>query len=229
MFRSDDVQWALRCSLSQPTHSDLHINVTDGKTYNILDLTIFSFLWQLCTQLCIIARMERIPFTVFTKTCFSLLGSFSSSSTPWKMRPKVPVKDIPQVFIWGKGQERHSQRHHIQRSKCRLTHRLPCLADLWTEMDRLLLKMLCLLMGLDSFGSCFTDNSQSKRFSAAQRTFHHLERFRNTYNVERQSKHVHHLLCLNSHPIAPGLYWGKMPFKKINHQHKLRKKSEPSG
>lgn len=116
-------------------------------------------------QLYIIARMECIPFTVFTKTCFSLLGSFSSSSTPWKMRPNVPVKDKPHVFIWGKGQERHSQRHHIQSSKCHLTHRPSCLADLWTEVDRPLLKMLCLLMVWGSFGSCLTDKGQNKRDS----------------------------------------------------------------
>lgn len=69
---------------------------------------------------------------------------------------------------------------------------------------------------------------KQERFTGAQRTFHHLERFRKTYGVERQSEHLHHLLCLNCHPLAPGLYWGKMPFKKINHQHKLRK-SEPLG
>lgn len=62
----------------------------------------------------------------------------------------------------GKGQERHSQRHHIQRSKCHLAHRSPRLADLWTEVDRLLLKMLCLLKGLGSFGSRLTDERQNK-------------------------------------------------------------------
>lgn len=110
-----------------------------------LDLTIFSFRWQLC----IIARIGLIPFTVFTKHCFSLLGSFSSSSTPWKMRPNVPVKDKPRVFfIWGKGQGIESQRHCIHGSKCHPTHWPPRLAAQWTEVDRLVLKNALSLNGI---------------------------------------------------------------------------------
>lgn len=42
---------------------------------------------------------ERTPFTVFTKTCFSLLGSFSSTRTPRKMRPNVPMRDKRHILI----------------------------------------------------------------------------------------------------------------------------------
>lgn len=132
------------------------------------------------------------------------------------------------MFLFEEKGMRDSQRHHIQRSKCHLTLRSPCLADLWTEVSRLLLNMLCLLKGLGSFWLLSPwHEPKQERFIVAKRTFHHLEQFRNTYDVKRPSEHVHHLLCLNCHPIAPGLYRGKMPFKNINHQHKLRKKSEP--
>lgn len=47
----------------------------------------------------IMHKMEPIPFTVFTKTCFSFLGSFSSSSAPWKIWPNVPVKNKT-TLIW---------------------------------------------------------------------------------------------------------------------------------
>ena len=173
MFQSIDAHWAWECFLCQtsvlrkPTASCTLIEM--GKL-TTLHLTIFSFLWQLGSQLSVfIDRTGHIPFTVLTKTCFSLLGSFSSSSTPWKMRPNVPVKHKPQVFIRGKGQEKQSQRHHIQGSKCHRCRWPSCLAGLWTEVDRLLLKMLCLLMGLGRFGSRLADRSQNKSKSVERR------------------------------------------------------------
>lgn len=135
-----------------------------------------------------ISRVQRgrVPFTVFTKTCFSLLGSFSSSSTPWKMRPNVPVKDKKhRIVLEEKGQERHSQRHRIQRSKCHLAHRPPCLADLWTEVDRFMLKMLLSPNGIRQFWLSSRWQEPKREIYWAQRTFHRRERFRNTYDVEK--------------------------------------------
>lgn len=48
-----------------------------------------------------------------------------------------------------------------------------------------------------------------------------------SYNVERPSECVHHLLCLNCHPVAPGPFCGKMATEHINHQHKLRTNLSP--
>ncbi len=48
------------------------------------------------------------------------------------------------------------------KSKCHLTADQPGMADLRTEMDRFMLKMLCLPMGLGSFGCSLTDNSQTR-------------------------------------------------------------------
>lgn len=149
MFRSIDVLLSISL-FACPTNtlSQLHVNMRERQTYNTFISQHFHFFGSSAFNCVLKARMGgRIPFTVFTKTCFSLLGSFSSSSTPWKMRPNVPVKDKCQDFIWGKGQERRSQRHRKLRPKCHLTHSPPCLADQWTEMDRLQLKCLCLLIG----------------------------------------------------------------------------------
>lgn len=104
------------------------------------------------------------------------------------------------------------------------------LVDLWTEVDSLLLKCALSLNGIRQFWllSRWREPKQ-EWFTGAQKTFHHLDQFRHTYEVERPSERVHHLLCLNCHYVAPGLYWGKMAFKNINHQHKLRKNSAPQG
>lgn len=93
--QSDDVLWALHCSLCQttlprkPTATCTH---RFQNAYSTLSMTIV-FISQTTVQ-----STVHLPFTVFTKTCFSLLGSFSSSSTPWKMRPNVPVKDKKHMF-----------------------------------------------------------------------------------------------------------------------------------
>lgn len=79
--------WWRSLSIANPNQNpQLHNNMRDGRTHNTWQYFHFFDSGALCV------RTERIPFTVFTKTCFSLVGSFSSSSTPWKMRPNVPVK-----------------------------------------------------------------------------------------------------------------------------------------
>lgn len=40
----------------------------------------------------IVWEKKILPLTVFTNTCFSLFGSFSSTKIPWKIRPKVPMR-----------------------------------------------------------------------------------------------------------------------------------------
>lgn len=174
--------------------------------------------------------MWRIPFTVFTKTCFSLLGSFSSSSTPWKMRPNVPVwKQTTGFYLKKRAGEREPEASH---SKIKMSPHSVLTMPGWS-VDRggqASAQSALSLNGIRQFWllSLWHEPKQ-EWFTGARRTFHHLERFRHTYEVERPSEHVHHLLCLNCHCTAPGLYWGKMPFKNINHQHKLRKNSVPQG
>lgn len=143
-------------------------------------------------------RTMNIPFTVFTKTCFSLVGSFSSTSTPWKMRPNVPVKEKNAGFYLKQGAgETRPEASHANVTSLTGSH---VSADLRTEINKALLKkMLCLLMGLDSPGSCQREKSQTESFVTVQRVFYDRKQFRYMHNVER-------LLCMNFQPTAASLF-----------------------
>lgn len=115
---------------------------------------------------------QHIPFTVFTKTCFSLVGSFSSSSSPWKMRPKVPDRDKTRGFQW----ERGGQRRRIHRLKGHLAHRLICRQS----VDASLPKTLCLYLGIK--GLWLELSWKLKNW-----IFHHLGQCRNAHAVARRN------------------------------------------
>lgn len=192
MLRSIAIPSAPHCSLSQPN------------TFIFFD----RLSWD--------AKAECIPFTVFTKTCFSLLGSFSSTRTPWKMRPNVPVRDKKQFYLKEKGQERQSQRHQIQMSPL-LQDRYAWLicGERWTGLG---LTTPCLLMWWGRFGFCSWEGGQKESFSSVKRTFHHRQHFGNTSYVKSRREHLRHSLCLNCHPVASEPLWGKKPPKSVNHQ-----------
>lgn len=155
-----------------------------------------------CTKWQSFERTLNIPFTVFTKTCFSLVGSFSSTSTPWKMRPNVPVKEKTQGFIWSKAS-------HANVTSLTGSH---VSADLRTEINKVL---LCLLMGLDSPGSCQREKSQTEFRDSSEGAL-----WQKTIQICAQ-RGTSPLYELSAH-CWKAFLWGEMPFKKINHQHKLK-------
>lgn len=205
--QSNDVLWALHCSLCQttlprkPTATCTH---RFWNAYSTLSMTIVFI------SLTTVQSTVHLPFTVFTKTCFSLLGSFSSSSTPWKMRPNVPVKDKKHMFYW---RERAGVREpEASHSKTEMwPHSLAGMPG-WS-VDRGRQASAKNALSRNSIRQFWLLSHWQEPFRGAQRSFHHLEPLRATYNMKRPSERVHRLLCINCHPIAPRtIHWGEYHF-----------------
>lgn len=185
MFWSIDVLLSIAL-FAFPTNTlrKLHINMREQKTYNTLISQYFHFFGS-CAFNCVLnARMGAYLSPSSRRPAFPYWGPFRPAAHRGRCGQMCLSKTNARILFEEKGR-RDSQRHHKLRPKCHLTHSPPCLADQWTEMDRLQLKCLCLLIGLGSFGSGLIDKSQNKRFTRAQRTFHRRERFRNTNEGER--------------------------------------------
>lgn len=91
-------------------------------------------------------------------------------------------------YFLGKGQERGTAFRDRNVTSLIGRHAWLICGQRWTGFS---LKMLCLLKRLRSFGFCLTDKRDS------------LE-LRGLFIASKDR--VHHLLCLNCHPVAPGLY-----------------------